>query len=230
LAKTHILHFATVPLPSWFQDPAPVVAKYNLPPIYFIVCNQFWIHKDHVTAFEAAAKLKRQGLRVDLVCTGPTHDNRHPEFFPKLESQIKALGIEQQVHILGMIPREEQICLIRASQAVLQPSQFEGWSTVIEDARSVGKPVIASNFAVHLEQNAPGTSFFHMGDSDACARAITEFLHEGKDHNDPVYSSSQHDVTILKFARTFMKIVNDALARPAPSLQENEERLQASKG
>jgi glycosyltransferase involved in cell wall biosynthesis len=230
LAKTHILHFTTVPLPSWFQDPAPFVAKYNLPPIYFIICNQFWIHKDHVTAFEAAAKLKSQGLRVDLVCTGPTHDNRHPEFFPKLKSQIKALGIEGQVHILGMIPREDQICLIRASQAVLQPSQFEGWSTVIEDARSVGKPVIASNFPVHLEQNAPRSSFFHMGSADACARAITHFMHEETDQNVPVYSSSQHDVTILKFARTFMGIVNGARARSSPSLQENEERLQTSKG
>jgi glycosyltransferase involved in cell wall biosynthesis len=230
LAKTHILHFTTVPLPSWFQDPAPFVAKYNLPPIYFIICNQFWIHKDHFTAFAAAAKLKSQGLRVDLVCTGPTHDNRHPEFFPKLKSEIKALGIEQQVHILGMIPREDQICLIRASQAVLQPSQFEGWSTVIEDARSVGKPVIASNFPVHLEQNAPGSSFFHMGDSDACARAIAIFIQKEKDQNAPVYSSSQHDATILNFARTFMGIVNAAVSRPSLSVQEDEAPLQTAKG
>jgi glycosyltransferase involved in cell wall biosynthesis len=229
-AKTHILHFTTVPLPSWFQDPAPFVAKYNLPPIYFIICNQFWIHKDHFTAFAAVAKLKSQGLRVDLVCTGPTQDNRHPEFFPKLKSEIKALGIEQQVHILGMIPREDQICLIRASQAVLQPSQFEGWSTVIEDARSVGKPVIASDFPVHLEQNVPGSSFFHLGDADACARAIGNFIQKEKDQNVPVYSASQHDATILKFGRTFMGIVNAAISRPSLSVQEDEEPLQTAKG
>ena len=28
-SKTYILHFATVPQPSWFIDPAPVVAKYD---------------------------------------------------------------------------------------------------------------------------------------------------------------------------------------------------------
>jgi glycosyltransferase involved in cell wall biosynthesis len=230
LAKTHILHFTTVPLPSWFQDPALFVAKYNLPPIYFIICNQFWIHKDHITAFTAAAKLKSQGLRVDLVCTGPTQDNRHPEFFPKLESEIKALGIEKQVHILGMIPRDDQICLIRGSQAVLQPSQFEGWSTVIEDARSVGKPVIASNFPVHLEQNVPGSSFFHMGDADACARAIAIFMRKEQDQDVPVHSPSQHDATILKFARTFMGIVNAAVSRPSLPVQEDEEPLQTAKG
>ena len=180
LAKTHILHFATVPLPTWFQDPAPFVAKYNLPPLYIILCNQFWIHKDHLTAFKAAAKLKREGLTVHLVCTGPTHDNRHPEFFPKLKAQIKELGIEEQVHILGMIPRVDQVCLIRASKAVLQPSQFEGWSTVIEDARALGKPTIASNFSVHIEQDAPGSTFFRMGDADDCAQAIAYRLRYGR--------------------------------------------------
>ena len=226
LAKTHILHFATVPLPSWFQDPAPFVAKYKLPSPYLILCNQFWIHKDHVTAFKAVAKLKREGLTVQLVCTGPTHDNRHPEFFPKLKSQIKELGIEDQVHILGMIPRADQVCLMRASKAVLQPSQFEGWSTVIEDARAVGKPVIASNFAVHIEQDAPGSSFFRMGDADDCARAIAQRM----ENNEVVaYSSSHHDARILEFARDFMGIVNATLSRPKASVAERERQLQASR-
>ena len=226
LAKTHILHFATVPLPSWFQDPAPFVAKYKFPSPYLILCNQFWIHKDHVTAFKAVAKLKREGLTVQLVCTGPTHDNRHPEFFPKLKSQIKELGIEDQVHILGMIPRADQVCLMRASKAVLQPSQFEGWSTVIEDASAVGKPVIASNFAVHIEQDAPGSSFFRMGDADDCARAIAQRM----ENNEVVaYSSSHHDARILEFARDFMGIVNAALSRPKASVAERERQLQASR-
>jgi len=221
LAKTHVLHFTTVPLPEWFQDSLPFVAKYNLPPNYIILCNQFWIHKDHLTAFKAVAKLKNQGLRVDLVCTGPTQDNRHPEFFPKLKAQINELGIERQVHILGMIPRVDQICLMRASKAVLQPSQFEGWSTVIEDARSVGKPVIASDFPVHLEQNAPGCSFFHMGNSDACARAMAEFLQ--RELFIP-YSAEHHEARILEFARDFMAIVNAALSWP-PVGAADEKRL-----
>jgi glycosyltransferase involved in cell wall biosynthesis len=225
LAKTHILHFTTVPLPSWFQDPTPIVAKYGLPSSYLIVCNQFWIHKDHLTAFKAVAKLKREGLTVHLVCTGPTHDNRHPEFFPKLKSQIKELGIEKQVHIVGMIPRVDQVCLIRASKAVLQPSQFEGWSTVIEDARALGKPTIASNFPVHMEQNAPGSSFFRMGDADDCALAISRCMDKDEVLE---YSPSLHDARILDFARNFMGIVNATLGRPTPYVAETESQLQPS--
>ena len=100
---------------------------------------------------------------------------------------------------------------IRASAAVIQPSQFEGWSTVIEDARALGKPLIASDFPVHLEQNIPNSSFFRMGDPADCALAITHFL---KKKEIPPSSPSVHDARILEFARTFLNIVNSTLARP----------------
>jgi glycosyltransferase involved in cell wall biosynthesis len=211
-AQTHILHFATVPLPEWFDDPAPVVAKYKLDTPFFIVCNQFWVHKDHITLFKGIAKLKQQGVKVNLVCTGPTKDPRQPEHFSNLQAQIKNLGIESQVRILGVIPRTDQVALIRASEAVCQPSQFEGWSTVIEDARALAKPLIASDFPVHLEQDIPGSHFFRMGDADDFALTLTRFLQKGKA---PAYSRSVHDARILEFARDFLNIV--ALSRGATS-------------
>lgn len=217
LARTHILHFTTVPLPDWFQDPGPVVAKYRVPTPFLIVCNQFWIHKDHMTAFKAIAKLKQQGLKVHLVCTGPTQDNRSPHFFPNLKAQIKQLGIEGQVQILGLIPRIDQVSLIRASKAVVQPSRFEGWSTVIEDARALGKPVVASDFPVHLEQNAPGSSFFRMGDPDDCAVAIARLWRED---DVPSFAPSQHEGRIIEFARTFIRIVDEVLSRSPLAVAE----------
>jgi glycosyltransferase involved in cell wall biosynthesis len=210
-ARTYILHFATVPLPSWFDDPAPVVAKYEIAKPFFIVCNQFWVHKDHQTLFRGVARLKQQGVQVNLVCTGPTHDPRQPEHFANLKAEIKSLGIEPQVKILGTIPRTDQISLMRASAAVIQPSQFEGWSTVVEDARALGKPLIASDFPVHLEQNIPHSSFFRMGDPADCALAITRFLQEEEVPNAP---PSVHDARILEFARTFLNIVNSTLPLP----------------
>lgn len=210
-ASTYILHFATVPLPSWFDDSAPVVAKYEIAQPFFIVCNQFWVHKDHQTLFRGVAQLKQQGVHVNLVCTGPTNDPRQPEHFANLKAEIKTLGIEPQVRILGTIPRTDQISLMRASAAVIQPSQFEGWSTVIEDARALGTPLIASDFPVHLEQNIPHSSFFRMGNPADCALAITRFLQK---EEVPPSSPTVHDARILEFARTFLKIVNATLGRP----------------
>jgi glycosyltransferase involved in cell wall biosynthesis len=96
---------------------------------------------------------------------------------------------------------------MRASAAVLQPSQFEGWSTVIEDARALGKPLIASDFPVHLEQDIPGSSFFRMGDPTAFAKAVTEFLKKDEPQASP---PAIHDERILEFARTFLAIINSS--------------------
>jgi len=84
----------------------------------------------------------------------------------------------------------------------------------------VGKAVIASDFPVHVEQAAPGSSFFHMGDADDCARAIAFFL-QAKAECLP-FSRAQHDARVLDFARTFMGIVNAALSRPSPATPENQ--------
>jgi glycosyltransferase involved in cell wall biosynthesis len=165
------------------------------------------VHKDHRTVFQGVAQLKQQGVHVNLVCTGPTHDPRQPEHFNNLKAEIKTLAIDSQVKILGTIPRTDQISLMRASAAVLQPSQFEGWSTVIEDARALGKPLIASDFPVHLEQNIPGSSFFRMGDPKAFAEAVKQFVEKGEQ---PASPTSIHDERILEFARTFLAIVNSS--------------------
>jgi glycosyltransferase involved in cell wall biosynthesis len=231
-AKTHVLHFATVPMPEWFGDPASVVANYSLDLPYFIVCNQFWAHKDHITLFKAIAILKQQGLRINLVCTRPSRDPSQSGAFESLQSQVKILGIESQVRILGTIPRNDQIALIRASEAICQPSQFEGWSTVIEDARALGKPVIASDFPVHIEQNAPGSFFFRMGDPKDCARTIARFPQKP---DTPLYSQSRHDVHVLEFANNFLDIVHQLcpaktrrkVTAPVYSIEEGRRRESA---
>ena len=42
---------------------------------------------------------------------------------------------------------------MRHSLALINPSYFEGWSTSVEEAKSLGKRVILSDIPVHREQN-----------------------------------------------------------------------------
>ena len=42
---------------------------------------------------------------------------------------------------------------MRASIAVINPSLIEGWSTTVEEAKSLGVPLILSDIPVHREQN-----------------------------------------------------------------------------
>jgi hypothetical protein len=78
------------------------------------------------------------------------------------------------VYFLGLIPKFEQVQLMRQSLAVIQPSLFEGWSTLVEDARSLGKTMILSDLPVNLEQDPPHSIFFDRTSPEQLAQRIEE--------------------------------------------------------
>ena len=168
--NAYLLRFVSNANPNWFTaDAIGVQKKFNLPDQFFIVCNQFWKHKDHQTVIKAMSLLKQKGIEITVVCTGATEDFRNPDYYPSLLKLANELGVENQLKVLGFISRNDQIQLIRRSMAIIQPSQFEGWSTVVEDGRSLGKHIFLSDFDVHLEQNPPNTWFFEMGNAEDLA-------------------------------------------------------------
>lgn len=176
-AQTRILSFHTLPEESWLKgDSVAIQQKYELPDNFLICCNQFWIHKNHVMLFNALSMLRDKGETITLVCTGSTTDYRCQGYFDEIRRHIGQLGITEQVRILGNIPRGDQIQLVRRSMAVVQPSLFEGWSTVIEDARSLGKTLILSDLAVHREQSPDFAVYFDRNDPTSLAAAISRLL------------------------------------------------------
>jgi glycosyltransferase involved in cell wall biosynthesis len=113
------------------------------------------------------------------------------------------------VSILGKIPRYDQVMLMKGARLVVQPSLFEGWSTVLEDARALGKQVVASDFPVHIEQALPEAVYFRRNDSVDCASAIMKAL--GKPPLDSI-AQSHHAERLTDFARTFLRIAEQAYA------------------
>ena len=132
--------------------------QYSLPEKYLYLPNQFWAHKNHRVVFEALAHLKKTNdLIIPLVCTGSPNDPRNPDHYSSLLRLLAENQLGDQVHLLGLIERADQIEVFRHAAAVVQPSLFEGWSTVVEDTRSIGRPLILSDIPVHREQ-APSDS------------------------------------------------------------------------
>ncbi|WP_395686619.1 glycosyltransferase family 4 protein [Caenimonas koreensis] len=154
LARTHVVRFCSVPDEAWWaSDPAATAKAYDLPDRFLIVCNQFTRHKNHVTLMKAMKILVDRGMDdIHLVCTGSTFDHRNEDYAGQMQRLIAGAGLEKRVHILGLIPRCDQIALLRQAVAILQPSSFEGWSTIIEDAKSLGKTLLVSDLPVHREQ------------------------------------------------------------------------------
>jgi glycosyltransferase involved in cell wall biosynthesis len=102
---------------------------------------------------------------IAVVLTGRLHDYRRPAFADEVVARIQTLGIHDQVRLLGLIPKRDQMQLLRAAHAMVQPSLFEGWNTGVEEARRLGKVVLLSRIDVHVEQSPPGGVYFEPRDA-----------------------------------------------------------------
>jgi glycosyltransferase involved in cell wall biosynthesis len=173
--KGRVLQFVASVNPNiYHRDPVDVVSRYGLPKKFFYLPNQFWKHKNHLAVIKALGLLKKMGRSVYVVCSGNQNDYRHPQYWQDLNRAISEDGVEEQLILLGMIPADDVFPLLRQSIAVLNPSLFEGWSTTVEEAKSVGKRVLLSNIPVHMEQNPPGSTYFARNDPEDLAQKMQE--------------------------------------------------------
>jgi len=196
-----------------------VLDKFKLPQRYFLLPNQFWEHKNHQVAFEATALLKRQGIETTVVCTGWMRDPRNPSSKP-IDSLafVEREQLEANVRLLGSIDYAEVLSLMRGSIAVLNPSFFEGWSSSVEEAKSMGKPVIVSDIPVHREQDPPGARYFDPRNSAELAAAMKAAWETW-----PAGVHDENETTALEglkrrtaeFGRRYVEIVRE-VATPAP--------------
>lgn len=129
-----------------------ILKEFDLHGKYFIVCNQFWAHKNHFVVLKAIAELKKENVQVQFIFTGKQDDYRNPSYFQSIKDFIVENELEQYIKLPGLIEREKQLKLMQNSIAVIQPSLFEGWSTVVEDSKLLGCNIIASDIDVHKEQ------------------------------------------------------------------------------
>jgi glycosyltransferase involved in cell wall biosynthesis len=171
----HIFHFVSVIDDFSGLDILVLCKKYKLPEKYFMVSNQFHKHKNHKILLKALVRLKEKGSKVHLAITGRFPDASHSPYMQEIHSLIDEHNLQSQISLLGVIPRDEQLLLMKHSQAILQPSLFEGWSTVIEDAISLQVPVIASSLPVNIEQLGPDGNYFDPHDDIKLADILNGF-------------------------------------------------------
>ncbi len=175
-SKLHVLRFAPKvdfePLQSnALRD--EVFTRYSLTRPYVFLPNQYWQHKNHQVVLQALTVLQDEGRATPLiVSTGKTEDFRSPNFFTDFETSVHAHGLAADYRILGVIPRQDMLVLMAHSLVVLNPSRFEGWSTTVEEAKALGKPLLVSDIAVHREQVAGRDDAQRFGTDDAAGLAV----------------------------------------------------------
>lgn len=198
----HIFHFVSVidNLDNVRID--DLRAKYNLPDKYFLVSNQFHKHKNHKVLLLSLVKLKEIGITKHLVITGKFPRAAYSPYLAELHRIIEDNKLQDQISLLGVISRNDQLQIMRHSQAVLQPSLFEGWSTVIEDAKSLQVPVIASNLNVNIEQLGEAGVFFDPNNPDELASILMNYPE--RNLNNVFYED--YSKRLKKAANTLIKI------------------------
>lgn len=152
-----------------------ILNKYNLHRNYLFIPNQFYMHKNHLTVFKAINYLVNiKNKDILLVCTGNTEDYRNKNYFNGLLKYIEDNNLENNILILGLINRNEQLAIMKNANLIIQPSLFEGWGTGVEDAKAMGKHLIISNINVHFEQANKYCIFFKSMDYIDLAEKIEE--------------------------------------------------------
>ena len=218
ILKTSVLRFCSIPDDCWFlRSPDEVAMKLGLGGKFFVLSNQFSHHKNHEVIFRAVQLLKAEGLEITVACTGSTFGFRGQGYYEKLQEYIKQNSLEVNIRILGMLPREEQVALMRRSIGMLQPSAFEGWSTVVEDAKTLGKIILVSDIAVHHEQLGLEHKYYlELSDPEAWARAMREVWRSGTEGSSPMDESKGRahlDLAAPACGRSFATAIRNAVAR-----------------
>jgi len=210
------LPFALLPTKEWYaRDPISVARRFGLPERFVVFPSQFWKHKDHETLIRAMLILKARGRRdLTLVLCGLPKDTRDAAYGKRVLRLIGDSGLGEQIRVLGYIPRADVIALMRRAVGIVQPSRFEGWSALVEEARSLGKPLVVSDLPVHREQDPPRARFFPAGDAAALAGALAELWETGRSGPDQeVEESARKDATErgAAFGRRFIAIAREAI-------------------
>ena len=137
---------------------------------------------------------------IQIVCTGLFNDYRNSNHRKKIIEIIKKNKLEDNFRILGVVSFEELMSLMKYSIAVINPSKSEGWSSTVEQAKSMGKFVLLSNLAVHKEQNPDRAFFFRSNDYLSLSKKIYELKNK--------YSYKDELIFIKKAFNETIKIKN----------------------
>jgi glycosyltransferase involved in cell wall biosynthesis len=214
-AKGRVVHFvATLPERVYERDPAWVCERYGLPEHFYYLPNQFWKHKNHRVVVDALALVRRTGVETVVACSGNPSGLNGTADFEAAMAEARQYGLQDAFRYLGIIPHDHLYALVRQSAAVLQPSFFEGWSTTVEEARSLGKRLILSDIPVHREQNPPGAVYFDPTSAQALAALMIqgrEAYAAGPDLMLEAQARKDLPQRLEGFGREFLDVITEAL-------------------
>ena len=157
-----------------------------------------------MTVFKAIDILVKNGKKPILITTGVMKDFRgNNENIETIKSYIEKNDLKKNILLLGLIPYDEVLVLMRKCIAVINPSFFEGWSSTVEEAKSIGKRLIISDIAVHREQRPQNVVYFDPRDEVKLAEILEHDCDEQNHHISQVSYNVDFKQDLLKRSKAF---------------------------
>ena len=120
-------------------------------------------HKGHADLLRCFARLKvRHAHDITLVFSG-----MQTALWRQLKKQIAALGLQRDVAHLGFVDYEGIPSLYQHAEAVVFPSQFEGFGMPVLEAVRYRKPIFCSDLPIFDELGVPAANRIDFTDPDA---------------------------------------------------------------
>ena len=152
---------------GYFVEPALENVQWSRDSRELIYAGQFIERKGLETLLEAWAQVPaREGYRLSLVGTGSQE--------AQLRALISRLGIASRTNIEPPVPASEIQQRIAGATLLVLPSHWDGWGVVVNEAYSVGVPVVVSDRAGarELVVHSGAGMVFRAGDSNALANVL----------------------------------------------------------
>ena len=209
LNKVKVLQFVSQPNERYkefdLNYKEKLFEKYKIKDDFFYVPNQFWKHKNHLLLFKAINELKIKGIEIHVICTGFLHDYRNENHVKDIFNFIETNDLKNNIKLLGLVDYDDVFGLMKFSKAVINPSLFEGWSSTVEECKSLEKNMILSDLDVHKEQY-PSAIFFKRDDLDDLIKVLKSYKTSA-----PALSLNTLEMRTRSFAENYRLICEELI-------------------
>jgi hypothetical protein len=186
--------------------------KFKIEKHFFFLPNHYWIHKNHIIILKALSLFKKN--KPLIISTGYFNDDRYPEHKKSIIDFINSNNLQRYYKILGVVSFKEMISMMYHSMSVINPSKSEGWSSTVEQAKSLKKNIVLSKIAVHKEQKPSRSNFFHPNDHYELSRILAgiekNFIYKKEIKIIKNYEAENVEACRM-FAYKYEKLVNSIL-------------------
>ena len=151
-------------------DMEGVKGKYGLTS-YLLYLGNLMPHKNLLRLLQAFARIVREVPHM-LVITG-RKDHR---FYPVLEAEVQALGLQYRVRFLDYVCADELPSLYAGADIFVFPSLYEGFGLPPLEAMACGTPVMVSNVSSLPEVVGDAAIMIDPYDIEGMAKAMYKML------------------------------------------------------